>query len=315
MKTLHAAAQTEPAVCLESLEPRLLMSGNVVARIQNGLLQLTGDRKANAITIDQAGLAAGQFRVSASDSDTTVNGHAGSVVFDAVTGLNIRMGNGADDLSLQNLQISGDVTISMGTGKNVLNVQTVTASGKVVFVGGSGQDAFTIDTLTCDNAAGVVSVRSGAGSDNVTITNSQFSGGLQINMGAGNNNCQIKNVSVLLDLEYRSRGGDDIVDLDTFTQGRYVYIFTGGGNDGLFLRNDDVHNYLGVLLGKGNDMLYLDDGTKFEPYGTFDHNSPGGPHQYDLYEIFGGSGYDRIVTDSVQSLQLLSVWSFEKCIK
>src|SRR5690348_7106072 len=76
-----------------------IADGNVTAVVKSGNLVLVGDAGGNAVTIDQAGLGASDFRVTP-DGDTTVNSGTTAVVLSGVSkGLIAKLGDGANVLT------------------------------------------------------------------------------------------------------------------------------------------------------------------------------------------------------------------------
>ena len=68
----------------EALEPRLFLSGSVSASVVGGRLVIRGDNAANAIVLDQAGLGAGQMRISGTGG-TAINQQTGAMIVSGVT--------------------------------------------------------------------------------------------------------------------------------------------------------------------------------------------------------------------------------------
>ena len=100
---------------LEALESRTLFSGNVLASVSNGVLDLTGNNLANSIVVDQASLTTTQLRVSSGDGSTTINGKTAALIFSGVTGISVTLGCGNDTLVVQNATVTNNVQISAST--------------------------------------------------------------------------------------------------------------------------------------------------------------------------------------------------------
>jgi hypothetical protein len=64
---------------MESLEPRLLLSGDVTVTTIAGGWMVKGDGLSNEIVIDQTGQPAGWFQITSGPSPTTINGLPGPV--------------------------------------------------------------------------------------------------------------------------------------------------------------------------------------------------------------------------------------------
>lgn len=112
--------------CVEALEPRLMMSGNIVAESIHGMLHITGDAGGNGVRISRN--MAGNYVVNGVDHGgaTTVNGAASAVVSGVTRGVQIRTGAGNDMVLFGNsspfvsTDIDGNIVADMGSGTNVL---------------------------------------------------------------------------------------------------------------------------------------------------------------------------------------------------
>ncbi|NLF30027.1 MAG: LEPR-XLL domain-containing protein [Planctomycetes bacterium] len=84
---------------LEPLEPKVMLSGNIMALVVDGNLLVWGDAQDNHVAVDQVGLSASQVRVG--QFDGTTNGGLGSVVLDGVTGnVVVSLDDGNDTLAV-----------------------------------------------------------------------------------------------------------------------------------------------------------------------------------------------------------------------
>src|SRR5262245_61665314 len=83
----------------ESLEDRTLMAGNVTAAVVNGTLQITGDKSANVIQIQQ-GTGNGIRLVGIG---TTINGSSLAVNFAGASNIDLDMLAGNDSVTASSL--------------------------------------------------------------------------------------------------------------------------------------------------------------------------------------------------------------------
>ena len=116
-------------VTFESLEPRLLLSGNIVATMNpnNGCLKVCGDGAANQVEITREGNA---LRVAGTlGTGTTINGTLFQV-FNGVTALKVKLHKGDDTLVLRNV-IGMDGRIILGRGADQLLMYNSAFVGEV----------------------------------------------------------------------------------------------------------------------------------------------------------------------------------------
>ena len=108
----HVKRRISPAgSSIEIMEQRLFLSGSVLASVVHGNLTIRGNAAANSIVVDQAGLTAGQVRVSGA-AGTAINNQNAPVILSGITGgVSVRMGAGVDSVTLTNLSLPGNVTI------------------------------------------------------------------------------------------------------------------------------------------------------------------------------------------------------------
>ena len=164
---------------LEALEERVAPAGAVTVASVGGYLVVTGDADANDIVIDQAGLAAGEYRISSGLDATTINGEA-SVVLSAAKGMKLAMGGGNDVVNLDTVA-TGALTFDGGEGDNTFGINNTTVTGNVKVKNGSGFDTTDLDGTISGN----VSIANGDGGSDVDLTAS-IAGKASVKNGAGN---------------------------------------------------------------------------------------------------------------------------------
>lgn len=225
-----AANRSSPdsPVCLESLEPRLLLSGNVVVDLHDGILRMIGDRQGNQIQIDQTGLPEGQFRIRGADG-TTINGQADDLILEGVQGVRVRLGSGDDILTLQDCQIAGSVEVSLGHGSDEFNLNSGSAAN-IRILGGSGGNVFDFTNFD----SGTVHLRTGGGQDHLTVDDITHLQQLIMNLGGGSDVFELASMPDRATLDGRAdriRGGggrDSLVGADPaalLTFGKYFRSF------------------------------------------------------------------------------------------
>jgi len=177
---------------LESLEPRTLLAGDVVAFLdRSGNLIVIGDGAANGIDLDRFGgfTVAG---IDAGGAPTRVNGEPNGTATFTVTG-------------------EGDIRLYLGGGDDLLQVGTRSDS---------------VD------APDDLEVYAGPGADRVVTTGDTNVGDdLEIWGGSGNDRIGIYSPDVVDDLEVHSDGGDDAVTFYSARVGDDLIVRTGTGRD------------------------------------------------------------------------------------
>ncbi len=236
--SVHAwpEAAVLPALGLETLEPRLLLAGGVTAAVIGGNLIVRGNRAGNQIVIGQAGLADGQFRITGEDG-TTVNGLAGVVVVDGVTGaVRVKLGGGDDVLKLADAVLPSELLVRAGRGSDTVNIEHVEVGGGVAVRTGGGEDEVRLENVV---VGGRTVLHTGGGADRIVF----------------------------------ERGGGAV---EGFGLTGDVSVRAGRGNDTIYIRWEDPTNEHGVVLhprdvadwpvgsvfhgGGGRDVLYVPDG-------------------------------------------------------
>jgi hypothetical protein len=220
----------------------------VSATLVGNTLRIVGDAQSNSVFVYLQG---GNVVVEGSSS-TTVNSLS-SVSFPAanVAGLDIRMNNGNDSVTL---------------GKTPNNTLTgLTLSRLLQYNGGNGDDTLEVANVS---VARTTTIRGGDGDDSVTINNgSHFLSSVSISLDTGSG-IQPESVSIdnaTFDKPTAIRGSDvdstvNITGSTTFNAS--LTIRTQSGNDQVTLDGADVSSGpLTIGTGDGNDQVTLDDGT------------------------------------------------------
>jgi hypothetical protein len=173
----------------------------------HGNLNIRGDAAANVIVLDQSGLNADQVRISGA-SGTAINNQANPVILSGVTrGVDIRMGAGADSVTMSSLSLPGNVSVDGQKGANILTLNNVqvarslnihnsttttianTTVGKDLRIGpGSGVENVALRSVEVQRNTKIVG---GRWSDIFTVDNSIFHGAVRLYTGQGADIVQI----------------------------------------------------------------------------------------------------------------------------
>lgn len=235
---------------VEILEDRTVPAGNVSATLVGNTLRILGDTQSNSVFVYLQG---GNVVVEGSSS-TTVNGTS-SVSFLAanVAGLDIRMNDGNDSVTLGKTPPPGNT------------VTGLTLSRLLQYNGGNGDDTLEVASVSVTRTT---TIRGGDGDDSVTINNgSHFSSSVSISLDTGSG-IQPESVSIdnaTFDKPTAIRGSDvdSMVNITTSTTfNASLTIRTQSGNDQVTLDGADVSSGpLTIGTGDGDDQVTLDGGT------------------------------------------------------
>jgi len=268
--------QNTRRLCVESMESRQLMAGNVFASVAGGDLVLTGDAAANGIEVRQlgvgkyqiiglvhggvqtkvwlGGVAANSQVVGGVTDDFSINLNAGDdYLLMSAAGLPagsrmqvpdqllLRTNDGNDRAILNRVQVRDDAFIDLGNGHDYLWMY----GG---LVGGS--------QFSPDND---LNVFGGAGNDYAGISATYVRDDLYMNMGIGDDRIALANMSVGDDAWLYGVDGNDLVTLSHVSVRDNLTIDTGAGKDTVFLsfvQADELYTSMGS--GDG-DYLRVDN--------------------------------------------------------
>ncbi len=212
----------DPAVGVEALEPRLLMSGNVVVTMADGDVLVRGDRADNAVVVDQDGLADGQIRLVGADG-TTINGQAEMILDDVVGVLTFDLRRGDDAVALDGVTLVGDLTALGGRGDNTVVLTDVDIAGDVTIRNRRGADTFELtgasrigDDLTIDNrSGGATTTITGVSDDGdpPTITPVEIAGNVSVLSRRGATVATLEHVTIGGDMDVWNGRGFDVLEL------------------------------------------------------------------------------------------------------
>ncbi len=230
-------------LCLESLEQRELMAGNVQVTVKQGVLRLVGDDRANAVEVYQdASCRSGQFLVvpvaSSGPIDTLINGRAGTPQkFSGVTrGIQADMKGGDDALLIvgpgaYTASVPGPVgvVVDMGAGDDYFGLSNVKVAGSCTISGQAGNDRIRVGLSTIKIN---LVIDAGGGNDDVALNDTKVGGNLTASMGAGDDQLRIYGTSA-----------------DS------IYTAMGDGNDYFLIRDSSSNALPSFDGGNGKDTL------------------------------------------------------------
>jgi hypothetical protein len=181
---------------VEALEDRTLLSGVVYASedMTTGLLSITASTGNKDVTIVQ--VSPDDLRVSGVFTPpslttppdfTSVNGGLyADFALHTVTGINIQMPDGNDQVALSSFDLNGNLIINASPGTNTFTLNTIHANAITISAAGPGGDTVSMNTVT----AGGATIATGTGADQINL-DSVAMGFLNINSGSGTANDSI----------------------------------------------------------------------------------------------------------------------------
>ena len=104
-------------ILFESLEPRVLLSGDVTAALSGGMLKIIGDENPNQIAIE---MDSDEVQIVGLDGES-ING-TDEVSFKNVTGIKLQMKKGMDSVSVQNVSLD-KLRIDLGHGSDKAEIK------------------------------------------------------------------------------------------------------------------------------------------------------------------------------------------------
>lgn len=223
------------ALSFEGLEERLLLSTVTVDYgALNNELTVTGDGSSNDVLITTN--AQGQVVISGQNGTTidesspfiTDNGDGTYTVTAPVDDLTVDMGGGDDSVTIEDLSLSGNLSITTDNA-------------------GSGFDSVVLTNVSTD---GTLDISTGGGNDFVSIEDSTFIGNGTVNMGAGDDELDAFNNSFRGQTNMALMGrGDDLLDSGSNEFFSTVTVIAGGlGNDTGAEEPDDTYRRLEPIV-------------------------------------------------------------------
>ena len=170
----------EPTAKLEMLESRMYLNGDVTVAVTGGgnLNIRNGAGGSSQIEVTQVGA---EYVITGAGG-TTINGEA-AVTVGGVTGkVNISMRDGADEVTITDVDFAGNLKIGLGKGADTLTLTDVTVGGNTTIKGQPGADEVTLDGF---DGTGKLKVRLGGGDDLLTLIDVTVGGTADYNGGAG----------------------------------------------------------------------------------------------------------------------------------
>ncbi len=322
---------------LESLESRLLLSGNVQASLDDGTLSIVGDAADNGVlvtTVYDATYGTG-LRVEGIDYSgaTTVNGNAAPADFFGVVNLDVDLQDGDDALGVSGdidalaeclgfevdpepesllgrpeLYLPGWVTLRLGNGDNQVGAGPGTVGQRVLIETGSGDDQVGL----CEVKAGTnLVVRTFGGYDEVFLHDCTSTGLTRILTANGDSDVYVDG---LYANELVVRGGyhEDGVELACLHVQDDVIVQTQNGYDWVYVDGCEYTEENGEEPAAANYWAPPSEIGDLLVIQTFDGGAEISVHRVDAgrVNILGGIHNDYVdlwKTDAVQSIAVTTL--------
>ncbi len=243
----------------EALEPRLVMSGNVIVQISGQYplydLKVDGDGLGNQITIASDATGSVWTVAGIPGSGTTVNGQPSVTVRGVTNSVWIDMKGGNDVVKLLSFQVPNELHVDLDAGDNVLEAGLYSALANVV--------------------RGSMWVQGDDGNDQVSLANVQVGDDLWAELGDGSDTLRTWSTQVDDYFRIHADSGNDGVSLADVTAENLIATL-GNGNDALRADRVLVGQRLVVNGMRGDDTVYLYSCAAAEA------------------DLNGGVGYDRL---------------------
>lgn len=239
----------------QPIESRRLLSGNVAVAFDGQLLDVRGDELNNNAVITQA--LNGAITITGQNG-TLINGLP-SVRFAnglAIETLDVRMEGGDDRLTINRLNIAGDVNADMGVnllGRDTVAINNSSIQGSLFAFGGRDLDTINVSGTT---VFGDVTIDLAEGAGRSTVTNSTFNGSANLVGGEGNDAFNATGMTVGLELKLDTKEGSDTVNYSS-SSASIANISTGLGVDLIRVAGFSSAEDFVVEAGDGNDLANL----------------------------------------------------------
>lgn len=224
-------------LCVEELDARRLLAGDVTVILTEFGYDLVGDNEANSIRIKK--IASRQFLVQG-ENGTTLNGEAVDLIIDGSLG-EISLGGGDDSFSYDyGFPTLTEQAIRLDTGNGDDQVYLRVGGGAFIDTG-NGDDTLQLDIDDAQAFFSAFRLNTGRGNDRVRVA-------------VANSIETSTNIrSFFLD----TGAGDDVVQFRGWLGSGFKFVALGAGDDVLIGDADAVIPYgkLAVSGGSGNDTV------------------------------------------------------------
>jgi len=204
-----------------------LARADVITSFSGSTLVVIGDDTADAVQIQSASDGVSVVGVDG----TLVDGSSASVTLPAVQRLTVKLGRGADRLTIRHLDLARKLDVHAG----------------------SGNDRVVLNGVR----AGWTHIVTNDGNDRVSIEESSRFTRLAVDTGDGDDLVLLDTVRISSDLDVVTREGDDDVDVVATDVGDDVDVELGDGDDEVVLTDVAFHDDTDLDGGSGDDEAFF----------------------------------------------------------
>ncbi|MEM9412990.1 MAG: hypothetical protein AAGA30_17910 [Planctomycetota bacterium] len=261
--------RTNLSLGYKSLEPRLLLAGDVTVML-DGDLVVTGDELSNQVQI----VANDNGEVTVIGlNNTTINGDSAPFIVEGVIdlkgargrnaafdgGLKVNLNDGHDRIDIKGVEFSSHSRIATGEGNDFVRILRNTWHEPLEAFTNDGHDTFL---FVQSRAKAEFSVATADGGDNVEIRNSRVWHNTDLNTGKGHDDVLVKRTRLTgLDHQLETRSGNDRVELVRNRVNQHgLNVETGNGNDrvtAMLEETDAVEGLINLHGQNGSDALSM----------------------------------------------------------
>ncbi len=276
----------ELSIQLECLEPRFLLSGNVIATMIGADLFLWGDGNDNEVSLE----VIDNDIVLVGGNGTTINGTAERETLAENTStldgsVFAFMGGGNDQIVIQDgLVVRQSVLLFMGSGDDSVGIGASEISGNLIVVTYSGNNQLALDeTVVQQNVMNFT----GRGNDVSSIRGATINSNVLIFSGGGDDAVVVDQSNIQGNAEiHTASGNDDIAIMDSSVEKNF-FVYTGSGDDFLYVAPMAVAGVSLFLMGSGDDSAVVNGASEFRGTNVF----------------VGGTGNDQLEIDPVSRFE------------
>src|SRR5262245_60921529 len=140
---------------VQSLELRIICSGNVTTSTVDGILTIEGDAQANQIELHGELLDRKTLTLQAID-DTNINGGPNTVIFNELfRAIVIRLGDGDDIVAVNDADIAKILRVELGAGDDTFTTARTVVRRDLVVFGETGDDHILITSTAIWSRLGI----------------------------------------------------------------------------------------------------------------------------------------------------------------
>jgi hypothetical protein len=195
------AGNQRPRLAFESLESKQLLAGDVTVSLVGGTLRIVGDDAANQVAVTP-GAEAGEFVIQGLEG-TVVHlegaedpAPVAGLEVAGVRSMQVRLGDGADELSVNDAELRGSLLIDAGAGDDEVTLSDVSVRGLLHVAAGAGNDTVTLGVAEeLETPAATLAGRIGNGGFNNADASVKAGAAIDVVLGDGDDTLAANSVA------------------------------------------------------------------------------------------------------------------------